>query len=98
MTGISRFDQDFGAVVVELAGLSALCGVRLRDPGVVDAVLRGDELIRHANPIAFDKMRGLLVLAFTLVERSVAAQGAESTAEFVASAIAEASERRDMFG
>ncbi len=98
MTGIQHFGKDFEAVAMELASLAKMCDIRLRDPGVTDAVLRGDDSIRQTNPIAFDKMRGLLALAYSMVEQSVAAEGAQSTGEFVSRAIAEAAERRDRFG
>ncbi len=98
MTGIQHFSKDFEAVAMELASLAKLCDIRLRDPGVTDAVLRGDDFIRQNNPAAFDKMRGLLALAISMVEQSIATEGAESTSEFVARAIAEAVERRDRFG
>ncbi len=98
MTGIPHFSQDFEEIIMELATLAQLCGIRLRDPGMADAVLRGDELIRSENPLAFDKMRGLLGLAYTMVEQSVAAEGAQSTGEFVARAMAEVAERREQFG
>lgn len=97
MSGTVHFDRDLEELVKELSTLAQLCNVRLRDPGVVDAVLQSNEGIRSVNPIAFDKMRGLLVLAYTMVERSAAVEGREATAEIVSKAIADAVARRDQF-
>lgn len=97
MSGTVHFDRDLEELVKELSTLAQLCNIRLRDPGVVDAVLQSNEGIRSANPIAFDKMRGLLVLAYTMVERSAAVEGREATAEIVSKAIADAVARRDQF-
>lgn len=93
MTGLPHFEQDLDAIIHELAVLSRLCGLRLREPGVIDAVLHNDALMRHHNEAAFDKMRGLLVLAYTMVERSAATEGAVLTSEFVREALAEVDER-----
>lgn len=98
MTGLPHFEQDLDDIIHELATLAALCGLRLRDPGVMDAVLQNDPLMRHGNEAAFDKMRGLLVLAFSTVERSVATEGAGLTAEFVREALAEVDDRRGRLG
>ena len=98
MTGISHFAEDLESVILELSSLAQMCGIKLRDPGVMDAVLREDDLIRGTNPIAFDKMRGLLALAITIVERSIAVDGAGSTAEYLQRAVEEVEERRARFG
>lgn len=98
MTGLPHFEQDLDDIIHELATLAALCGVRLRDPGVMDAVLQNDALMRHQNEVAFDKMRGLLVLAFSTVERSAATEGVHLTAEFVRRALEEIDGRREQHG
>lgn len=98
MTGLPHFEQDLDDILNELATLAGLCGIRLRDPGVIDAVLQEDPLMRHGNEAAFDKMRGLLVLAYTTVEQSVEIEGVELTAEFVRRTLAEIDERRGQHG
>ncbi|ANQ86974.1 hypothetical protein [Azoarcus olearius] len=98
MNGLPHFQQDLDDIIHELATLAALCGLRLRDPGVMDAVLHNDPRLRQGNEAAFDKMRGLLVLAFTTVEHAVESEGVGPTSAFILRALAEVDERRGLRG
>jgi hypothetical protein len=56
----------------EIARLALLCHVRILDPGVVERVLRHDASVCGTpNPAAFTKLRGLLVMHFLALKRSV---------------------------
>jgi hypothetical protein len=51
----------------ELGRLALLCKVPILEPGVIDRVLHGDHLVCGAdNPIAFAKLRELLMMHFAI--------------------------------
>jgi hypothetical protein len=69
MTTFENFNQELASIDLEIARLAQLCGIRM-EPGVAEAVLRGDRsLCNQANPIAWDKLRGLLVLHYHVVHK-----------------------------
>ena len=62
----------------EIARLALLCKVRILDPGVVTRVLQKDASVCGTdNPIAFEKLRQLLMMYFAIHEKSAAALGPE---------------------
>jgi hypothetical protein len=62
----------------EIARLALLCEVRILDPGVVTRVLQKDASVcRTDNPIAFEKLRKLLMMYFAIHEKSADALGPE---------------------
>ncbi|MCB1890256.1 MAG: hypothetical protein KDH20_21810 [Rhodocyclaceae bacterium] len=97
MTHFAHFDQDLDQIALELAGLGALCNVRLRDPGMVTAILDGHTPVDCNNHAAFEKMRGLLALAFKTIQESSRYEGAEATARMIHHAVQIAAERRDRY-
>ncbi len=97
MTHFAHFGRDLDDIAMELAGLGALCNVRLRDPGMVQAILDGHTPVDCNNPPAFEKMRGLLALAYKTIEESSRYEGPEATAAMIHHAVQIASERRDRF-
>ena len=59
------------AVMSEIAREAAICQVRMLDPGVIEAVLHNnDSVCGHQNPVAFKKLRDLLMLGFMLREKA----------------------------
>jgi len=93
MAGATRFEREFEDVVTEMVTLEHLCGIDLRAPGVIDAVLRDDSHMSGKNDVAFKKLRGLLVLTFKMVEQEANYRGGEPTSEAVAQAIKDVTER-----
>ena len=84
MTTFENFNQELASIDLEIARLAQLCGIRMLEPGVAEAVLRGDSsLCNQANPIAWDKLRGLLVLHYHVVHEAAATDGVEASAESV---------------
>jgi hypothetical protein len=84
MATFENHDQELASIDMEIARLAQLCGVHLLEPGVVEAVLRGDRsLCSSDNPVAWDKMRGLLVLHYHVVSEVAATDGVEAAAESV---------------
>ncbi len=62
----------------EIARLALLCEVRILDPGVVTRVLQRDASVCGSdNPIAFEKLRKLLMMYFATHEKSAGALGPE---------------------
>jgi len=64
----------------EIARLAMLCDVRILDPGVVERVVHNDASVcGTANPSAFAKLHGLVVMHFLIRNRSVEALGQVQT-------------------
>jgi hypothetical protein len=62
----------------ELLRLSIACNLRLRDPGVVERILKGDETVCGTkNPIGFRKLRSLLQATVSSVNKAVDRIGAD---------------------
>jgi hypothetical protein len=62
----------------ELVRLSAACGVRLRDPGVIDRILKNDESVCGSkNPIGFRKLRSLVMATFSSLNKAIDRIGAD---------------------
>ena len=97
MTHFAHFDRDLDEIAMELAGLGAICGVRLRDPGMVTSILDGQVPLSCSNKPAFTKMRGLLALAYRTIEESSRFEGPEATAQMIHHAVTTAAEKRDRY-
>jgi len=70
MTSLHHNSGELEDIDLELNRLAALCGVSLAQPGVVEAIVRGDASIcRHTNPMAWTKLHGLLILRYHVVTR-----------------------------
>lgn len=97
MSSFLHFDKDLDDVATELVRLSMLCGVHLREPGMVQAVLEKHSPVGCTNELAFNKMRGLLVLAYHMVEESAEVEGVEATVKMLDHAIEQANARREKY-
>jgi len=65
----------------EIARLALLCQVRILDPGVVARVLHRDAAVCGTNnPIAFAKLRDMIMMHLAIRERSADALGQAQTA------------------
>ena len=65
----------------EIARLAMLCAIRILEPGAVQRVLQKDaSLCGTDNPIAFAKLRGLLMMHLAIREKSVDVFGPATTA------------------
>ena len=64
----------------EAGRLAVLCQVRVLEPAAIDRVIRGDRSVCGAdNPLAFAKLRVLLLMHFTLHRRWAAELGEAQT-------------------
>ena len=77
----SRWAMNLEELDRQIGRLAMVCKVRIFDPGVVDRVLKGDDSVcGSANPVAFDKLRDLLLMHFALLEKEFEAVGVKETA------------------
>jgi hypothetical protein len=73
--------EDLEETDLEIARLAVLAKVRILDPGVIRRVLQNDATVCGAhNPIAFRKLRDLLMLHLAIREKSVDSFGQAQTA------------------
>ena len=60
----------------ELGRLALLCKVPILEPGVIERVLHGDRLVCGTdNPVAFAKLRDLLMMHFAVHKKWAAEMG-----------------------
>jgi hypothetical protein len=70
--------HQFEAILEEIGRAAFICEVRLLDPGVIDAVLRGDPSVcGTSNPAAFKKLRELMMLGFIVRGKAFERMGAQ---------------------
>jgi len=82
----------------ELLRLTTICDVQLREPGVVERVLKNDETVcGKKNPIGFRKLRELLMATFSSVNKATDRIGADET-KLIVDAIKERLDRRRELG
>jgi hypothetical protein len=63
--------HQLDAVLSEIVREASICQVRLLDPGVVEAVLHDNPSVcGHDNPVAFKKLRELLMMGFVVREKA----------------------------
>ena len=75
-----RWAEHFDEIDREIALQASLCKVPLLDPGVIERVLKKDTQVCGAeNPRAFDKLRSLLMMHYSVREKAVVALGEAET-------------------
>ena len=76
----ARWTKHFDEIDREIAQLAAICQVPILDPGVIERVLHKDTLVCGSqNPRAFDKLRSLLMMHYSVRDRAVVAIGEHET-------------------
>lgn len=90
---MSESKTDFGAgwwahnlseVDKELARLAAICNVQLLNPGVVERVLGNDASVCGTNnPLAFEKLRNVLMMHYAVRARAAESIGEAGTTAVV---------------
>ena len=75
-----RWRKHFEGIDFEIGQLAKVCQVQLLDPGVIERVLHNDMLVcGHQNQRAFDKMRQLLMMHYSVRDKAVVALGEQET-------------------
>jgi hypothetical protein len=75
-----RWLNHFEEIDFEIGQLAKICQVQLLDPGNIERVLRNDTLVcGHQNQRAFDKMRQLLMMHYSVRDKAMVALGEQET-------------------
>ena len=79
-----QWERHFEAIADELLHLAIACGVRLREPGVIERVLKNDITVcGRKNEDSFRKMRSLLVAYYDSLGKAVDRIGPEETKKII---------------
>ena len=99
MTELNRpWARHLDAIGDELMRLAIACNLRLKDPGVVDRILKNDETVcGNKNPIGFRKLHDLVKATFDSVNKATDRIGKEETQKII-DAITERLDRRRELG
>lgn len=91
--------RHLDAIGDELMRLAIACDVRLRDPGVIDSILRNDETVCGTrNPIGFQKLQSLVKATFSSVNKSVDRIGLDETRQITQAIIDRLDRTRELGG
>ena len=89
-----QWTRHLEGIADELRRLSIACDVRLRDPGVVERIIRNDSSVcGRKNELAFDKLRKLLMATFDSLGKAIDRIGPAETKK-ITQAIADHAEQR----
>jgi len=81
--------NELADVAAEVARMASACGVALLAPGVIERLLRDDRSVATtANPVAFGKLRSLLMMHYAIRQRAVDEIGEAEVRAIVADIIA----------
>jgi hypothetical protein len=84
-----RWTHHLEEIDLEIAKLATMCKIPLLDPGVIERVLKKDTLVCGTqNPRAFDKLRSLLMMHYSVREKAVVAMGEEETMKIIGDIVA----------
>jgi hypothetical protein len=76
----ARWLKHFDEIDREIAKLSAICKIQILDPGVIERVLQKDTLVCGTqNPRAFEKLRSMLMMHYSVRDKAVVALGEKET-------------------
>jgi len=86
--------KKFDDIDREVARLATMCNVRILDAGAIERVLHNDASICGTpNPRAFEKLRAMLMMHYSVRDDALAALGTEKTKLLVDKIVAELRER-----
>lgn len=76
----TAWERHLDAIGDELLKLTTVCGVNLREPGVVERVIQNDETVcTKSNPIGFRKLRELVMATFNSLGKAIDRIGPQET-------------------
>ena len=79
-----QWSRHLEGIADELVRLATACDVRLREPGVIERIIRGDSTVcGRKNEIGFEKLRKLLGMTFDSLGKSIDRIGPEETKKIV---------------
>jgi hypothetical protein len=72
------WSRHLDAIADELVRLTAICDVQLRDPGVVERIIKDDDTVcGKRNPNGFRKLRSLIVATYGSLNKAIDRLGPE---------------------
>lgn len=78
--GAAWWSHSLSEVDREVARLASICNVPLLDPGVVERVLGNDASVcGTSNPLAFEKLRNVLMMHYAVRSRAAESIGQAGT-------------------
>jgi hypothetical protein len=91
-----QWSRHLRGIADELLRLAVACDLRLRDPGVIERVLKGDETVcGRKNEIGFEKLRKLLMATYDSLGKAIDRIGPEATRNITEAITTELARRRD---
>jgi hypothetical protein len=79
-----RWSKHFEEIDREIAQLAVICKVPILDPGVIERVLKNDALVCGSqNKRAFDKLRALLMMHYSVRDQALVSLGEAETMQMV---------------
>ena len=79
-----QWSRHLDGIADELKRLAIACGIRLRDEGVIERILRNDPTVcKRRNDIGFEKLRKLLMATFDSLGKSIDRIGPAETKKIV---------------
>ena len=79
-----QWSRHLDGIADELKHLAVACGIRLRDEGVVERILRNDATVcSRKNEIGFEKLHKLMIATFDSLGKSIDRIGPEETKKIV---------------
>jgi hypothetical protein len=93
-----QWTRHLEGIAEELLRLTIACDVRLRDPGVVERIIRNDMTVcGRKNEIGFKKLRKLLMATYDSLGKAVDRIGPAETKQILDAITKEMDKRRDGF-
>ena len=79
-----QWERHFEGIADELLNLAIACNVRLREPGVIERVLKNDiSVCGRKNEESFRKLRSLLVAFYSSVGKAAERIGRDDTRKII---------------
>jgi hypothetical protein len=94
----TAWQRHLDAIGEELLHLSIACNVNLREPNVIDRILKNDETVCGTrNPIGFHKLRNLIMATFSSLNKAMDRIGPDEV-KMITEGIMEWNDRRRALG
>jgi hypothetical protein len=94
-----QWERHFEGIADELLRLAIACDVRLREPGVIERILRNDSSVcGRKNERGFEKMYNLLKVFYNSLGKSIERIGPEETRKIIGAVTERKKELRDSGG
>ena len=94
-----QWSRHLDGIAEELLRLAIACDLRLRDPGVIERILKNDQTVcGRKNPRGFEKLRKLLMATYDSLGKAIDRIGPGETKKIADAIVARLKERRDSPG